>query len=138
MLRLVLFLVGVMAAFAVRAEGFMIIANPQVPVDSISLEELTLIYLIEERIWPNDLPIVPVNREASSSLRAYFSEQVFNRTPADMSQYWNRMLYRGKVPPLVQTSDAAILGFVRSVPGAIGYVATGSKTTGVKVLMELQ
>ncbi len=138
MLRTALFFAALLLATAARAAGLLIVANPSVPVSAVSLEDLTLIYLAQKRYWPDGTPGVPVNREPLSHSREYFSEQVFNRTPADMSQYWNRLLYVGKVPPLVQTSDAAILGFVRRVPGAIGYVAAGQATPGVKVLMELR
>jgi ABC-type phosphate transport system substrate-binding protein len=138
MLRIALFLTGFIAAALAHAEGLVIIANPQVQVNSITLEELTLIYLVQKNSWPNGMPVVPVNREASSTARAYFSEQVFNRSPSEMSEYWNRMLFKGKVPPLVQTSDAAMLGFVRSVPGAVGYMDADHEVAGVKVLLKLQ
>jgi ABC-type phosphate transport system substrate-binding protein len=138
MTRLIFLVVGMLLAVAAHADRLAIIANPAVPVKAISLEELTLIYLAEKKSWPDGTPVVPVNREPSSKSREYFSEQVFNRTPADMSQYWNRLLYVGKIPPLVQNSDAAILGFVRKVPGAIGYVNASPAPTGVKVLMELR
>jgi ABC-type phosphate transport system substrate-binding protein len=137
-MRFASFLVGSLAALAVHAEGLVVIANTQVPVNSISVEELTLVYLIQRNSWSNGVVIVPVNREASSAERGFFSEQLFNRTPSDMSEYWNRLRFTGKIPPLVQTSDQAVLGFVRSVPGAIGYVDAELVTTGVKVLLKLQ
>jgi ABC-type phosphate transport system substrate-binding protein len=138
MKRVALFLACFVATVLAHAEGLVIVANLQVPVNSITLEELTLIYLVQKNSWPNGMPVVPVNREAASTSRAYFSEQVFNRSPSEMSEYWNRMLFKGKVPPLVQTSEAAMLGFVRSVPGAVGYMDADHEPSGVKVLLRLQ
>jgi ABC-type phosphate transport system substrate-binding protein len=137
-MRLAIFLLGLLSAIVAHAEGLLVIAHPQVPTTNISVEELTLIYLIQRNSWSNGVPIVPVNREASSTTREYFSEQLFNRSPTDMSEYWNRLRFTGKFPPLVQTSDQAVLGFVRSVPGAIGYIDAASQPTGVKVLLKLQ
>ncbi|MDD5298008.1 MAG: hypothetical protein PHU46_13955 [Rhodocyclaceae bacterium] len=115
----------------------MIVAHPQVPEDSITAEELASIYLIQRRAWSGGLPVVPVNREASSSVREHFSETVLDRTPRELADYWNRLRFEGKLPPLVQTSDQAVVGFVRNVPGAIGYIAAGQGHAGVKVLVRL-
>ena len=138
MARLTLLLVGLLSASWAQAEGLAVIANPQVPVNNITVEELTLVYLIQKNSWPNGIVIVPVNREASSATRVFFSEQLFNRSPSDMSDYWNRLRFTGKFPPLVQTSDQAVLGFVRSVPGAIGYIDADQAATGVKILLKLE
>jgi ABC-type phosphate transport system substrate-binding protein len=137
-MRIAVFLLGVLSALWAHAEGLIVIANSQVPVNSISLDELTLVYLLQKNTWSNGIVIVPVNREASSPSRGSFSEQLFNRSPSDMSDYWNRLRFTGKFPPLVQTSNQAVLGFVRSVPGAIGYIDADQATTDVKVLLKLE
>jgi ABC-type phosphate transport system substrate-binding protein len=115
----------------------LVIANPQVPVAVISVEDLSAIYLIQRTSWNNGTPMAPVNREASSQARGAFSEAIFNRSPTELSEYWNRLRFQGKIPPLVQTSDQAVLGFVRTVPGAIGYVEATQAPAGVKVLLKL-
>jgi hypothetical protein len=81
--------------------------------------------------------VVPINREASSVEREKFSEAVFNLSPQEMGEYWNRQRFQGKLPPIIQTSDQAVLGFVRSVPGAIGYINANHQPTGVKILLRL-
>jgi hypothetical protein len=87
--------------------------------------------------WSNNMPVVPVNREANSAVREKFSEAVFNLTPQELAEYWNQLRFKGKLPPLIQTSDQAVLGFVRSVPGAVGYIDAAQVPAGVKVLMRL-
>jgi ABC-type phosphate transport system substrate-binding protein len=98
---------------------------------------MAAIYTLKKTIWANNLQMVPVNREANSSLREKFSESVFNLAPQDLAEYWNQLRFKGKLPPLVQTSDQAVLGFVRNVPGAIGYVDASQVPTGVKILLRL-
>lgn len=120
-----------------QAEGLMIVAHLQVPASNITAEELASIYMIQKTVWPNGLPVVPVNREASSSVRVHFSETVLEHSPRELADYWNRLRFQGKLPPLVQTSDQAVVGFVRNVPGAIGYIAAGQTPTGVKVLARM-
>lgn len=134
MRRLSLALMLMLVLPVLRAEPLLVIASPQVNLDRISTEELASIYLNKKTQWEDGLPVVPVNRPADSSLRDRFSQTVFHRSPREVAEYWNRLRFQGKLPPLVQTSDQAVLGFVRSVPGAIGYIAGGRAPEGVKVL----
>ncbi len=115
----------------------MIIASPQVPVNSISVEQLADVYSLKKEFWNPRLQVIPVNREASSTERKIFTEQVFNLSPQELGEYWNRLSFQGKLPPPVQTSDQAVLGFVRSIPGAIGYINDIQAPKGVKVLLRV-
>lgn len=117
-----------------RAEDLLVIGHPGLPFASVSNEELASIYLIKKLQWPGGMQIVPVNREASSPVRTRFSELVLRQAPNALAAYWNQMHFKGKLPPLVQESDAAVLAFVQKVPGAIGYIGAGSAPVNVKVL----
>lgn len=136
-MRVLLLILGVLWASLVQAEGLLVVASPQVPDDTISLRQLSDIYSMKKLFWANKMPVVPVNREVSSEIREIFSGTVFNLSPPEMGEYWNRLRFQGKLPPLIQTSDQAVLGFVRSVPGAIGYISANQEPTGVKILLRL-
>jgi ABC-type phosphate transport system substrate-binding protein len=120
------------------ADGLLVVANAKVPEAQISFEELMNIYRIRKVNWSNDLAIVPVNREASSRERQQFTERVFNRSTMELADYWNRLRFQGKIPPVVQNSDQSVVGFVRNIPGAIGYINDTSEHAGVKVLLRLE
>ena len=137
-MRIFLLILGMLLAPLAQAGGLVVIASPQVPDDTISIKQLADIYTLKKAFWANDTPVVPVNREASSLVREKFSEAVFSLTPQELAEYWNQLRFKGKLPPLIQTSDQAVLGFVHSVPGAIGYIDASQATAGVKVLMRLQ
>jgi len=136
-MRILLLILGILWASSGQAGGLLVIASPQVPDAAISVEQLADIYMLKKAFWSDKTPVVPVNREASSEEREKFSEAVFKLSPQEMGEYWNRLRFQGKLPPLVQTSDQAVLGFVRSVPGAIGYINTNQAPTGVKILIRL-
>lgn len=121
-----------------EAAGLLVIASPQVPVEKISIKQLADIYALKKTQWSNAMPIVPVNREASSEARDIFSAAVFDLPAEDLVELWNKLRFEGKHPPLTQISDHAVLGFVRSVPGAIGYISDSEPPSGVKVLLRLQ
>ena len=119
------------------AGGLLVIASPQVPVEKISLTQLADIYALKKTQWSNQVPMVPVNREVSSNARDNFSDSVFKMTSQELSEFWNKLRFEGKHPPLTQISDHAVMGFVRSVPGAIGYVSADETPSGVKILLRI-
>ena len=136
-MRIFLFILGVLLAPPGQARELVVIVSSQVPDDTISVEKLADIYTLKKTFWSNGTLVVPVNREASSPLREKFSEAVFKLSPQELAEYWNRLQFQGKLPPVVQTSDEAVLGFVRNVPGAIGYIDASHAVTGVKVMIRI-
>lgn len=136
-MRALLLIFGILWASTGNASELLVIASEEVPDTSISIEQLAAIYAMKKISWSNGTQVVPVNREASSDERAKFSKVVFNLSPQDLSAYQDRLRFQGKLPPIVQSSDQAVLGFVRSVPGAIGYINASHAPTGVKTLMRL-
>jgi ABC-type phosphate transport system substrate-binding protein len=135
-MRALLLILGVLWASLGQAE-LLVIASPQVPDATISVKQLADIYSSKKDFWANNTRVVPVNREASSVERENFSEAVFKLSPQELGEYWNRLRFQGEFPPLIQTSDQAVLGFVRSVPGAIGYINANQVPPEVKVLIRL-
>jgi ABC-type phosphate transport system substrate-binding protein len=136
-MRNLLLIFGILWTSLAQAEGLLVIVSPQVPDVTISVEQLADIYALKKTFWSNQIQVVPINREALSEEREKFSEAVFNLSPLELAEYWNRLRFQGKLPPLIQTSDQAVLGFVRSVPGAIGYINANQQPTGVKILLRL-
>jgi ABC-type phosphate transport system substrate-binding protein len=136
-MRVLLLILGILWTLSGQAGGLLVIASTQVPDANISVKQLADIYTLKRNFWADQTQVVPVNREASSVEREKFSEAVFNLSPLELAEYWNRLRFQGKLPPLVQISDQAVLGFVRSVPGAIGYINANQVPTGVKILIRL-
>lgn len=120
-----------------EAKTIYVIANPNIAVSALSQQELEDIYLLRQPYWPGGNLIVPVNREASSDLRRFFSDIVLKQPPASLNNYWNQMHFRGKSPPVVQASDDSVIAFVRKIPGAIGYVEDPTSLDGLKIIAKL-
>lgn len=136
-MRVLLLILGILWTLSGQAGGLLVIASTQLPDVNISVKQLADIYTLKRNFWADQTQVVPVNREASSVEREKFSEAVFNLSPLELAEYWDRLRFQGKLPPLVQISDQAVLGFVRSVPGAIGYINANQVPTGVKILIRL-
>lgn len=136
-MRAMLLILAVLWASQGRAGELLIISSSQVPDNTISIKQLADIYLLKKTFWSDKMQVVPVNREALSAEREKFSAAVFNLSPQELAEYWNKLRFQGRLPPLVQTSDQAVLGFVRNVPGAIGYVNASQLPPDVKILLRI-
>jgi ABC-type phosphate transport system substrate-binding protein len=137
-LRLIVLLVCLLAAGPsrpARASDLLIIANPAAgDVGQLSANGVAAIYLLRVTTWPDGTHIVPVNRELGSAIRTDFTTLILKEDMASLSVYWNEMHFKGKQPPLIQPSEAAMLAFVQKVPGAIGYIDAATAPVGVKVI----
>lgn len=81
--------------------------------------------------------IIPVNLPVTDPARRAFSAAVFAAPPESMQRYWNEQYFRGVSPPYVLASPAAVVRFVISTPGAVGYVPDCGVETGLQVLLYL-
>ena len=115
--------------------AFVVIVNTANPTRSLSLVELRRIFMKQNRMWPNGESIVPVDWDATSPLRQTFSERVLARSVREMADYWvQQSVTQGLAPPSTQRSTRALLRFVASVAGAIGYVPAGESDDTVSVI----
>jgi len=96
------------------------------------------IFARKRQLWRDRSPILPVNLAASHPLRRNISRWVFDRTPEEMQDYWNDQYFHGIVPPPVLASEEAVLRFVASTPGAVGYVSVCLVDRRVEVLALVQ
>ena len=103
--------------------SFAIIVADDVLERTLSREALSFIYQRKQNSWKNGKRIQPVNLPATNNLRRAFSQCVLGQQPEAMENYWREMYFHGSLPPHVLESEEAVLLFVNTTPGAIGYVS---------------
>ena len=95
-------------------------------------------YLLKIKITALGQRIIPINLPVNHPMRQKFLILIFNRSPLALSEYWDRMSFRGVRPPLIQQSEQAVVLFVSRVKGAIGYVShKPAKDSDVDILGEI-
>ena len=115
--------------------AFVVIVNKANPVKTLAVTELRRIFMKQTRMWPHAESIVPVDWDATSPVREAFSKQVLARSVREMADYWvQQSVTQGLTPPSTQRSSRALLRFVASVAGAIGYVPVGEADATVSVI----
>ncbi len=117
----------------IGAAGFKLVAHPSVPVASLSRAAASSAFLKKTERWPDGTPVVPVDQAHDSQLRQSFCRDVLDKSLAMVDAYWQKQVFSGRAtPPLTKASDAEVIAYVKSVPGAIGYVSAGTETAGLK------
>ena len=119
----------------VHAASYKLVANSNVRIDSLAKKEVSDLFMKKKSKWDNGAPVVAVDQVETSSIREGFSKGVHGKTTAAVKSYWNQQIFSGRdVPPVEKRSDAEVLAFVRSTPGAIGYVSDAASAEGVRVI----
>jgi ABC-type phosphate transport system substrate-binding protein len=113
--------------------GFKVVAHPSVSVTSLSRSALSAVFLKKTEKWPDGAAAVPVDQAHDSALRETFSRDVHGRSVAMIDSFWQKQVFSGRgTPPLAKPGDAEVIAYVRSTPGAVGYVSAGAESPGLK------
>jgi hypothetical protein len=128
-------LASVAVALAEPSGGFLIVVHPGTPASSVERSFLADAFLKKTTRWPDNEAIYPVDQGPDAAVRQRFSEQVLRRSVFAVRSYWQQRIFAGRgLPPPELESDEAVLRYVRSRPGALGYVSDRAELGNVKVL----
>jgi len=107
---------------------------PSMPLDSATLRAIYL-----KKIFLNDRgdALIPVNLPAKHPLRQAFTRVTMHMSDSQLRSYWNRRYFQGISPPYVLASQEAVVRFVASTPGAVGYIHPCYLNASVRLLMLL-
>ncbi len=102
---------------------FVVITSPGASDHRLTAETVSLIFRRKQNYWRNGTRIQPVNLPPAHPLRRAFSQSILGHAPEAMEDYLRDMYFHGVLPPYVLASEEAVVIFVASTPGAIGYVS---------------
>jgi ABC-type phosphate transport system substrate-binding protein len=106
------------------ADAFKVIVNRANTAASLRRSEVSDLFLKKATRWPQGGAAAPVDQSLASPVRKAFSKVVLGRGVDAVQNYWQQQIFSGRaVPPHVKASDAEVVAFVQSTPGAIGYVS---------------
>jgi ABC-type phosphate transport system substrate-binding protein len=104
---------------------------------TLRVEDVARIFLRKQRFWDDGSPIVPLNREAGSTLRETFSHRVLGVASTALAAYWNEQYFLGTMPPATLSSSEAVKRYVATERNAIGYIDANAVDESVRVVLEL-
>jgi hypothetical protein len=113
--------------------------NPQnAVVQQLAPRELGQIFWRKKQYWQSGLRIHPVNLHAEHPLRIAFSKIVLGSIPSEQADYWNGLYFHGTKPPYSLQSEEAVLRYVSTTKGAIGYINICELDDRVKPLLWIE
>jgi TonB family protein len=111
-----------------------LIANLSVKADMISSGDLKKVFLQEKISLEDGSHVEPV-LERDGPVHKAFLREYLATTDEDLQTYYRVLVFTGRGSlPKELGSDAEVVAYVGRTRGAIGYVAVGSNTEGVKTL----
>lgn len=126
---------GSVALASDPATSFRVVVHPASAPDSVERQFLADAFLEKATRWKDGSTIRAVDQRASAPARQHFSKQVVRRSVLAIKSYWQQRIFSGRgVPPPELSSDDAVIRYVRSHPGSVGYVSPDAETSTVKVL----
>jgi ABC-type phosphate transport system substrate-binding protein len=129
--------IGVLSSpLAAGAQDFTVIVNSANPVASMPRTDVAKLFLKKTVSWQSGQSVAPVELPPAAKAREAFAQTVLNKSIAQVKSYWQQQIFSGRdVPPPEKQTENDVVAFVRSNPGAIGYVSKGADIgRGVKAL----
>jgi ABC-type phosphate transport system substrate-binding protein len=123
------------SAVAEPARTYVVIVHPSCPETGVSRKALGEVFLRRTTRWVDDTQIRPVDLEPDSPVRGRFSQEILARSVSAVRSYWQQRIFSGQgLPPPELAGNDQVVGYVATHAGAIGYVAAGTRLTGVRAL----
>lgn len=116
----------------VHAGDIVIIGNSNVP--KIDITTVQKIYT-GKVISVSDINVTPIAVKTGTPTRNRFLQDFMNQDEEKYTGYWTVRRYVGKgTPPNELDSAEAVINFVQSTPGAVGYIDEAELKTGLNVV----
>lgn len=115
--------------------GQTIIVHKDNPVNTITVKDLTDIYLGRKSFWNMPAGPVRIRPVINNGEVKYKFFLMINATPWDFQTHWIKMIYSGVADsPKTAKTDAEVLRHVADNQGAIGFVTKGIIDSDVKII----
>ncbi len=133
-----LFILLLLSVSPVLADEIFVVTGHQVDVNELTLKRLENIFLKKTLVNSQGIRWIPLNLNADNPIRQAFSQTLFKQRPEDMEAYWNSQYFQGISPPYVVASETAMLRFIASTSGAIGYILPCHLDSSVQVVLKIK
>ncbi|TMN45661.1 phosphate ABC transporter substrate-binding protein [Pseudoalteromonas sp. S2755] len=100
-------------------------------VDDGTIKKL---FLGKSKSFADGRSATPVNQDGNAVFDE-FNDKVIGKSSSQLNAHWSKLVFTGKgTPPKKLDSDQAVIDFVSSNAGAIGYIDASKVTDAVKVI----
>jgi len=134
-LIVLIILLMISSLFSQTNMSYKVIVNKDNPVSQLSKNNVSKLLLKKSTKWDSGEKVEPVDLKADSNIRMSLSKTLHGKSVSAIKAYWQKKIFSGKgIPPAEKKNDAAVIAYVKSKPGAIGYISANANAIGVKVI----
>lgn len=117
-------LLAALGSSAQDSTSFSVVVNAANPVSGLTRAEVSKLFMKRTSRWDDGVQVKPVDQLESSTIRRVFSQEIHRKDVMEVKGYWATKVFSGTgTPPPELDSDESVLSYVRSNPGAVGYVS---------------
>jgi ABC-type phosphate transport system substrate-binding protein len=128
-------LLGVLASWSqASAQDVVLVANKGVQITSIGDDDLRAIFSGEKTRLRDGSHVVPVTLKGGPAHEVFLRNHL-GESPDEFRAQWRKAIFTGQgAMPRSFDSESALIEYVASTPGAVGYVSRISPQDNVKCL----
>jgi len=131
-----LLLSGLAPHWACASTEVVAVVSSKSSIPSLSKNQVEDIFLGRSNRFPNGQEAVPINQSEGSSVRNEFYVAVCGKSPAQIKQYWSKIIFTGRGQPPLEASDSAeVKKLLARNPNAISYIDRSELDASVKALV---
>lgn len=113
--------------------AYLVIVHPTNRTTRVSRDFVARAFLKRVTRWQDGETIRPVDQSSEARTRHAFSLGVLNRSVDAVRSYWQQRIFSGRdLPPPELDSDEAIVRYVSSTKGALGYISARANLLDTK------
>ena len=138
---LVAILVGLFGSLPAESQSahstdIAVVVHPDTPVTELTLGDVRKVLLGDRQYWTNNLPVVLLVRAPVARERDVVLNVIYQMNEVQFKRYWIAKIFRAEAataPKIVYSNDMAN-ELVRTIPGAIAFMAARDVRPGLKVV----
>lgn len=116
-----------------------VVAHASQSARTLTSREVVDVFMGRSRSFGNVTMAQPLDLPREHPARAAFYRQLTGMSPAQVGSYWARLNFTGqKTPPILMTSEAAVLSAIKANAAAIGYLGFEPTDPAVRVMLVLR
>ena len=132
MLKIV-FISSILFTSALSFADVVVIANKNIPVDSLTEKEVRSLYLGKE-IYVGGVAVKLYDHEGDTDIKKAFYKAVTRKDLDSVYAHWSRLIFSGKATPPQPVNRKNLLDTIKNESNAIGYIDHKQADDDIKVL----
>ncbi len=122
------------ASSAARAQDVLIVTNKSVAISQLTSSQIRELFTGAKSRFSDGSRAIPVILRGGPVHEVFLHRQL-GQTPEEFRVQWRKLVFTGQGSMLKEfASEAAMLEYISTTPGAIGYVSRVTNPDAVKIL----